>query len=123
MKKIFKDEKTPVSVYDVEDKKLVMIFDSISLVGRYFNLPAKTIQSYLRTKSRLHKNRFLRTVCFRKSTNEQLKLIGNSGYDILDDRYKELPILTMGEHMKDDKRQFTQEQIIKYSKINLNSVL
>lgn len=85
--------KHPVSVYDVEQKKLVMVFDSMSSCAIYvFDKYNRPVSRYLKTKQRLHKNRFGVTICFRHANPSQIELLGENKFVILDARFSRLGI-------------------------------
>jgi hypothetical protein len=82
--------KIPVAVYDVEDKKLVMLFDCKGSCAVYvFDKLNYAISNYLAKKHKCNKNRFNRTICFRHATKEQMERLGNNKVLILDERYSE----------------------------------
>jgi hypothetical protein len=126
MSKIRVDSR-PVAVYDVSDKKLVLLFSNASLCGKYLSNNksiGSNITIYISTKSKCYKNRFDRTICFRSATDAQIELLGGYDYKILDERFhKEDTINILSKFNQSSKREFTQKQIIKYSKIDLRAVI
>lgn len=82
-----------VAVYDVEDKKLVLLFSGKTAAGVYvLNKPKNTasacMETYCRSKGKHSKNYFNRTVTFRIATTQQRELLGNNIMLCFDDRYK-----------------------------------
>jgi hypothetical protein len=81
----------PVTVYDVEDKKPVMVFSKLGVCSVYvYDQPRSSYQDlgdYLLNKRKMKKNRFGRVICFRKSSNEHIKSLGENEMVILDERY------------------------------------
>jgi hypothetical protein len=117
----------PVAVYDVDDKKLVLLFRNAHLCAKYISnnkVIVINITLYISNKGKCHKNRFDRTICFRTANDSQIEILGDYDYKILDERYyKEDTINVLSKFDPSSKREFTQKQIIKYSKIDLRAVI
>lgn len=86
------DNNIPITVYDVEDRKAVMIFSSGKTCSLYcFGRESYNIIQYANTKARNIENRFKRLIAFRHANDEHKKLLENVLHGkqlILDDRYK-----------------------------------
>lgn len=93
MRNLFNNEPRPVAVYDVDDKKLVLLFCSTRKANLYIfeNNIWNKAKLYDTKKLKNSKNRFKRTICFRTATSNQLKLLGDFDYLILDIRFKKPP--------------------------------
>jgi len=89
------DFESSMSVYDIEDKKLVLVFKNLSIAYEYlFNKrvsqgrdSSSKLKRWIEDKKR--KVLFDRLVCFRWANTEQRKLIGEKEVlVILDERFK-----------------------------------
>lgn len=87
----YKEENiTPIAVYDVEDKKLVLIFFSTKATSIYLqdSKEARNILGYAKKRTKLHTNVFNRVLAIKIANTEQVKMLGQEQYICLDDRFK-----------------------------------
>jgi hypothetical protein len=82
------DLKIPIAVYDVEDKQMVMLFDSMNSCSIYiFDKCINRLGGYASKKIKCRKNRFNRTICFRYANKAQVELLGDLKVMVLDERF------------------------------------
>jgi len=74
-----------VTVYDIEDKKLVLLFSSGLACSKYTDIYG--LSAYIKKKNRCKKNKFNRLICFRYATIKQLELLNGETMACFDDRY------------------------------------
>jgi hypothetical protein len=90
------EESHPIVVYDVENKKLVLIFRSVGTLTVYLfdgKVRAKALNNYINKKWKNHDNRFGKAICFRNAKVEHIKQLNdaNVNYIVLDDNYQYTP--------------------------------
>lgn len=87
---------TSIAVYDVEEKKLVLLFYSKSFGGKYLygrgRRGADCIHNIFKRKDlksrKCNKNIFNKTLAFRACNEEQRLLLGENYVVVLDERYR-----------------------------------
>lgn len=93
-----------VSVYDVEDKKLVMVFKASVKCALYCFGRETNLRQFILARSRSTDNLFNRVITFRAASKEQLSLIPNKDRSvILDPRYKKQIVKTVPNRVSKDK--------------------
>lgn len=55
----------PIRIYDVENKKLIKVCDSVSDAAKFTGLRSSMISRYTKDKTRSYKNKLNKTICFR----------------------------------------------------------
>src|SRR5882757_6880488 len=85
------------AVYDIGDQKLVAIFSSAYICGKYcFATKNRAISKYIHDKAKCSKNVFGRKICFRVATQEQKDVLGDKEFLILDPRFERPEVKSIG---------------------------
>lgn len=84
-------EAIPVAIYDIEDKKLVLLFKSCCAASKYIfdsDRFGSNVNSGIKKRSKCRRNRFNRTFCYRQATAEQVAILDGQDMLCLDQRYE-----------------------------------
>lgn len=82
-----KNCKTPISVFDTIEKKLVLIFESKYLCAKYLEVDHGKIDYAYRSKKIIEKNLFGIPLAIRYSSKQHVDLLENNEFKVLDDRF------------------------------------